>query len=118
MRRLSITPALALLSCAFLLAESVRSDSLPSDAAAFSRYDLYLYIAEHTQSWPEGAVFYSDAGTLRARWEGQCVKGKWSTTDDDRACHHLWSTTCLLRIDLPSVRAGFPHRSRTPHLPA
>jgi len=63
--------------------------AISSDSSPLSRYDLYLYISEKTQIHPEGKVFYSDAGTLKTRWQGKYFKGRWSTTDEGMLCRHV-----------------------------
>ncbi len=63
--------------------------AISSDVKPFSRYELYLYISEKTQIRTEGKVFYSDAGTLQTRWQGRCLKGRWSTTDEGLLCRHV-----------------------------
>ena len=67
----------------------VLAESLSPNAQSFTRFELYTYLSEKSQIWKEGRVFYSDAGTLQAHWQGQCVKGKWSTRDDGTLCRHV-----------------------------
>lgn len=64
---------------------------LAEDAKSFTRFELYGYLAEKTQVWEQGGVFYSDAGTLQTRWKGQCARGKWSTTDEGSLCRYVSS---------------------------
>jgi hypothetical protein len=75
--------------CISAIHVEVLAESLSADAKSFTRFELYTYLSEKTQTWEEGSVFYSDAGTLQARWQGQCVKGKWTTQDDGTLCRHV-----------------------------
>ena len=70
-------------------ASAIATESLQPDAKTFTRFELYSYLAEHTQLWDKGSVFYSDAGTLQAQWQGKCAKGKWSTTEEGKLCRHV-----------------------------
>ena len=72
-----------------LISTGTMAESLSADAKSFTRFELYTYLSEKTQLWKEGSIYYSDSGTLQARWQDQCVKGKWSTTDDGTLCRHV-----------------------------
>ena len=67
----------------------VLAGPLSPNARSFTRFELYTYLSGKSQIWKEGRIFYSDAGTLQAHWQGQCAKGKWSTRDDGTLCRHV-----------------------------
>ena len=62
---------------------------LPADATPFTTGEMYTYFAEQTQVRDNGAIYYTELGTLISLEDGERFEGTWGSYDGGKLCHHF-----------------------------
>ena len=62
---------------------------LQAGATPMTTGEMYNYFAEQTQVRDNGAVYYTEFGTLTKLEDGERVEGTWGSYDGGKLCHHI-----------------------------
>lgn len=85
---LAITTASTIAGCAGG-GSSAPTVELQAGAKPFTTGEMYNYFAEQTQVRSNGAIYYTELGTLVSLEDGERFEGTWGSYDGGKLCHHF-----------------------------